>query len=76
MRINKIMAVLSVSAVSLGMANAAVIEDIKASAEGAKKFTGNLKLTDVDGKKVFVSNKKGYRRYALKRLKLTRLKNM
>lgn len=60
-----------VAALSLGMINAAVIEDIKASPEGAKKLTGKPKIADIDGEKTFISTAKGYRVYALtKKIKL------
>ena len=67
MRFYKVMTVLFAAALSFGMVNAAVIEDIKASPEGLKKLTGKPKLTDMDGKKAFVSTLKGYRVYALKK---------
>lgn len=71
MRFNKVMGSLFVAALSFGMVNAAVIEDIKASPEGAKKLTGKPKVADVDGEKAFVSTVKGYRVYALsKKIKI------
>jgi len=70
MRFNKAIASLFVAALSLGMANAAVIEEVKASADGAKKITGKLKIADIDGKKAFVSTAKGYKVYSLKKIKI------
>ena len=66
MHFNKVMGSLFVAALSLGMANAAVFEEIKATTEGAKKFAFTPKITDVDGKTAFVSTLKGYKYYILK----------
>ena len=58
-----------VVALGLGIANAAVIEDIKeASAEKAKKFTKAPKIIDMDGKKVFATPPKSYLTYGLKKI--------
>lgn len=68
MRFNKVMGSLLVVALGLGIANAAVIEDIKVSAEGAKKFTKAPKIIDMDGKKVFATFPKSYITYSLKKI--------
>ena len=67
MRFNRVMGSLFVAALGFGIANAAVIEKIKTSAEGAKKFTIAPKVIEMYGKKVFVSTAKGYQTYALKK---------
>jgi len=67
MRFNKIMGSLFVAALGLGIANAAIVEEIKVSAEGAKKFTVTPKIIDMDGKKVFATPPKSYPIYALKK---------
>ncbi len=65
MRFNRIMGSLFVAALSLGIANAAVIENIKVSEEGAKKFTIAPEIIDVDGEKVFAARSENYTNYGL-----------
>jgi hypothetical protein len=67
MRLNKVMGSLFIAALGVGIANAAVVEEIKASAEGAKKFTVAPKIIDMDGEKVFAIPPKSYIAYALKK---------
>ena len=67
MHFNKIMGILFAAALALGTANAAVIEEVKVSAEDAKKFKSSPKIADVDGEKAFVSTVKGYKLYSLKK---------
>jgi len=67
MRFNKVTGSLFVAALGLGIANAAIIEEVKVSAEGAKKFTIAPKIIDMDGKKVFATPPKSYPNYALKK---------
>jgi len=55
MRFNKVMGSLFVAALGVGIANAAIIEEVKVSAEGAKQFTRAPKIIDMDGKKVFTT---------------------
>jgi len=64
---NKVMGSLFVAALGLGIANAAVIEEVKASPEGAKQFTRAPKIIDMDGKKVFATTPKSYPTYSLKK---------
>ena len=61
----KITGSLLMGALVLGMANAAVIENIKASAEGAKKVKGTPKVIEVDGQKAFCSNARPWQVYSL-----------
>jgi hypothetical protein len=67
MYFDKVMGSLLVAALSLGIVNAAVIEEIKVSAEGAKKFTKAPKIIELDGKKVFATTPKSYPVYSLKK---------
>jgi hypothetical protein len=58
------------AALSLGIANATVVEDIKASEEGAKKFKPAPKVIEVDGEKVFTVPAKSYPTYKLEKVKV------
>jgi uncharacterized protein YqfB (UPF0267 family) len=66
MRFNKIMGSLFVAALGLGIANAAVIDNIT-STDGTKNINGKPTIADVDGKKAFVSTAKGYKLYSSKK---------
>jgi hypothetical protein len=67
MRFNKVvMGSLFVAALGIGT-NAAVIEEVKVSEEGAKQFTLAPKITDMDGEKVFSTPAKKYLVYKLKK---------
>jgi hypothetical protein len=71
MRFNKVvMGSLFVAALGVG-ASAAVIEEVKVTPEGAKKFGRAPKIVDVNGEKAFVANKKGYTTYYInKKIKI------
>jgi hypothetical protein len=64
---NKIVAILFAAVLGLSIANAALIEEVKVSAEDAKKFSPAPKIADIDGEKAFVSTLKGYKLYRLKK---------
>jgi len=66
MRSKTLMTGLFVAALASGMANAAVVEDVKANDEGLKKFSAGLKIVDVDGEKAFVAKRKGFTTYYVK----------
>jgi len=67
MRFNKIMGSLFVATLGFGIANAAVINDVKVSADGAKQFTIVPKIIEIDGKKVFTAAPKKHSVYSLKK---------
>lgn len=67
MHFNKVMGSLFVAALGLGIANAAVIENVKVSTDEAKKFSRAPKIIDMDGKKVFATPPKSYHNYYLKK---------
>ncbi|MCF6176783.1 MAG: hypothetical protein L3J71_13575 [Victivallaceae bacterium] len=66
MKMNKVMGSLLVLGLGLGIADGAVVENIKASADGAKKFAVVPKIINLDGKKVFATTPKSYITYSLK----------
>jgi len=66
MRFNKVMGSLFVATLGLGIANAAVIDNIT-STDGTKTINGKPTIADVDGKKAFVSTAKGYKLYSSKK---------
>jgi hypothetical protein len=53
---------------SVEIANANLIENVKAAQNGAKKFKQKIETVDIDGEKVFVSNKNGT--YTLNKIKV------
>ena len=67
MRFEKLLGSLFVAALGLGIANAAIIEEVKVSPEGAKQFVTAPKIIDMDGKKVFATPPRSYYTYSLKK---------
>lgn len=67
---HKMLISLFACALSLGIANAEVIENIKASEEAAKKFKTVPKVIEVDGEKVFTAPPKSYSTYYLEKIKV------
>ncbi|MFA6715783.1 MAG: hypothetical protein WC082_13260 [Victivallales bacterium] len=70
MRFHKIVLASFVFALNAGIVNATVVEDIKASEEGAKKFSPAPKLIEADGEKVFTAPPKSYPTYCLPKVKV------